>query len=791
MVEYGEAIFAWEADRPQEAIDHLVRAQAAAAHAWPPGAPWALNYQLALAEYASRARPTLSAPLTEAAERAAIGLPSDHPVRFNLLTNLAQRAAERGYLPEYRELTQRAIDFGAQVFGPTDIRVFYLLQQAAQAAPSAAVGEAYARRAATVAAAHPATFQGRTLAMNRELLASHILNQNRPAEAVAELRQALTDLNGVPADDLRWAHIRLRLARALNATGDNAEALALVERAMPVVEQKLPLDRPARAENEQIAAMVLTDAGRAAAGYARLAPAAQAQADDVLDIVTRERSTGVIAARGNTLFPAAAFVALSAGRIEEGLRYAELASLSDLGASTAFIVHPDAGRDGPLKAAIQTLTMARETERQARRAAAATVPGQPLDARAEAALVLAKEAVARAEAALDAGFPTYRETLRPRPVALAALQAQLGPDEAAILPLILLDRVVTVAVTREGLAWAATRTGIGFADRIAALRASIDDSQVGSEDRFDAALAHDIYKTVFPAKIAAALRGKTHLIFPADGAFSYLPPEVLLVRPQVGQGRRDYLVRHYAVSFRSAFDAAVPAARTSGTVRFAGIGDPVLGAPAGPGAAGRALRSGKVDLANLRALPSLPGTAFELGEMGRAFGAGSLLLTGAAATETAVRTQPLGAYSVVAFATHGLVSGEIAGLREPALVMTPPASPSADDDGLLTASEIAGLTLATDWVILSACNTGCGWAERRAFLRSRTRVQAGRGQFAVAVALGGARRRSCAVDGGDGAKRGAGPEPARGAAPRATRADRRIAGSRARTIRRCGRRSCW
>jgi CHAT domain-containing protein len=59
----------------------------------------------------------------------------------------------------------------------------------------------------------------------------------------------------------------------------------------------------------------------------------------------------------------------------------------------------------------------------------------------------------------------------------------------------------------------------------------------------------------------------------------------------------------------------------------------------------------------------------------------------------------------VAFATHGLISGEFPGLAQPSLVLTPPETPSEIDDGLLTASEITGLKLNADWVILSACNT--------------------------------------------------------------------------------------
>jgi len=60
---------------------------------------------------------------------------------------------------------------------------------------------------------------------------------------------------------------------------------------------------------------------------------------------------------------------------------------------------------------------------------------------------------------------------------------------------------------------------------------------------------------------------------------------------------------------------------------------------------------------------------------------------------------------VLAFATHGLVAGELTGVAEPALVFTPPETGTEADDGLLTASEIATLDLDADWVILSACNT--------------------------------------------------------------------------------------
>src|SRR6201999_1070600 len=81
---------------------------------------------------------------------------------------------------------------------------------------------------------------------------------------------------------------------------------------------------------------------------------------------------------------------------------------------------------------------------------------------------------------------------------------------------------------------------------------------------------------------------------------------------------------------------------------------------------------------------------------------------GADASETTVQRAPLAEYRIVYFATHGLVAGDIKGVAEPSLALSLPKAPSALDDGLLTASEVAELKLNADFVVLSACNTIAG-----------------------------------------------------------------------------------
>ena len=76
------------------------------------------------------------------------------------------------------------------------------------------------------------------------------------------------------------------------------------------------------------------------------------------------------------------------------------------------------------------------------------------------------------------------------------------------------------------------------------------------------------------------------------------------------------------------------------------------------------------------------------------------------ASEEIVRSLDLSNRKVLVFATHGLLPGDIDGLQQPAIALTPTTNGKQIEDGLLTMGKILGLRLNADWVVLSACNTG-------------------------------------------------------------------------------------
>ncbi len=102
------------------------------------------------------------------------------------------------------------------------------------------------------------------------------------------------------------------------------------------------------------------------------------------------------------------------------------------------------------------------------------------------------------------------------------------------------------------------------------------------------------------------------------------------------------------------------------------------------------LQGSRTAFEQLRMMNALPGTQQELKAIAQTLGVNpeTNLFLQKRATETHVRqllnSGRLGGTQVLSFATHGLLAGQLNVLVEPALVLTIPAHPTLEDDGLLT-----------------------------------------------------------------------------------------------------------
>lgn len=373
------------------------------------------------------------------------------------------------------------------------------------------------------------------------------------------------------------------------------------------------------------------------------------------------------------------------------------------------------------------------------------------------------------DARMTKEFPAYAALANPQPLTITDAQKYLAQNEALVVIANRLHQSLVWVVTKSDARWALAPLGEEELGReVAALRCGLDATawkatgasscasllgvslQAGQPLPFDLVRAHALYDALL--RPFADILGDKHLLVAASGPLTALPLSVLVTEPPPSAVLTDaaryadvaWLAKRHATSvlpsvasFASLRAVARPSAARN---TFIGFGNPLLQGPDGRNrdawarvscsrpppnnvmrVAERAIPQGiskffRGPLANVEALRQqspLPETAEELCIVARGLGTGDRdVYLGSRATETMIKALndrgQLADYRVVHFATHGLLSGESESLgfgAEPALLLTPPATATEGDDGLLTASEVAKLRLDADWVVLSACNT--------------------------------------------------------------------------------------
>jgi CHAT domain-containing protein len=358
--------------------------------------------------------------------------------------------------------------------------------------------------------------------------------------------------------------------------------------------------------------------------------------------------------------------------------------------------------------------------------------GVLIPARMEQVRAAALADLHQAESVIQAKLPASEDLASLTPTRLTQAQRLLDPDEALLVLHAGTDAVYGLMVPNAGdsLIWVSRLPENDLKQRIAKLRDGVD-ARNGTLPRFPFEVAVELFDHLLgPAR--AALATHSRLLVVVDGPLQSLPIGILLAdRPAAAPtnaqefraAKPGWLARTHAITQLVNIKALESRSQTrlasQANLPFAGIGNPKLtgesGAARSVDYAGLFGRGALADVDAIRALPALPETESELRMLAATFGAtvGDLLL-GEQATENAVKQRSFSNYRIVAFATHALVGGEAGWISEPGLVLTPPPRADENDDGLLTASEVAGLKLDAELVILSACNTAASDGRPRA-----------------------------------------------------------------------------
>ncbi len=351
-------------------------------------------------------------------------------------------------------------------------------------------------------------------------------------------------------------------------------------------------------------------------------------------------------------------------------------------------------------------------------------------------------------------FPKYDALVNPRPADLATARQALLPGEA------LLSIYVTDAGTYVWAAASGPDAGLQFhfspkprawlAEQVKRLRDAVDLTTGISPDRmkFDVEAAHAIYQEFLAPVESAWAKGDTLLVV-ANDALGQVPFSMLVTNDEPGKAETGLPLSHYRQTpwlLRKAAISYLPSVSALVTLRsvasskaqrspFIGFGDPDFGKHASAASAvSRGTRNLKVSQApkfdeqklgidsadststaeqvaaaaviEVPELAALPDTRDEITAIANALSADLSKDTffGAQATPQSVISANLKSRRIVAFATHGLVAGDLPGLDQPALAFSP--TPGQDIySGLLKLDEVLKLSLDADLVVLSACNT--------------------------------------------------------------------------------------
>jgi CHAT domain-containing protein len=352
---------------------------------------------------------------------------------------------------------------------------------------------------------------------------------------------------------------------------------------------------------------------------------------------------------------------------------------------------------------------------------------------------------------IEKRFPKYADFTNPQLISLSQVKSKLHSSEVLIY-IYSTDRNTFVWAIPPNRPFQCSIVPIGKNDlqkRVARIRnaLSIEPSTFGDIPEFDLRFAYHLYSKLLKP-VESVWKDAQELIIVAPGPLGQLPFSVLpTARIALEKEKNELFANYREVPWliRRVSITRHPSVSSFVTLRalpegdatrkaFIGFGDPIFNKAQlaqtenigegynkkyGYKSRGLSIRgirttemghldSKQIISSQLSHLIRLPDTAEEIKSMAQAMGADPIhdIYLMQNASEGKVKKMDLSDRRVIAFASHGLVPGDLDGLYQPALALSAPSVTGDAEDGLLTLGEILKLKLNADWVILSACNTG-------------------------------------------------------------------------------------
>lgn len=341
-------------------------------------------------------------------------------------------------------------------------------------------------------------------------------------------------------------------------------------------------------------------------------------------------------------------------------------------------------------------------------------------------------------------FPEYDNLVRPKPVLARDAKLLLQSGEALLINYSGNEKFYSWTLLHDGrVSFNVSKLSkLKLRSMVQTLRKGLDVQAVSLNEipKFNTDLSYALYEKVLKPGVHL-WRGAKKLIIVSDAVLGSLPFSVLTTEKLNLKQNNSLLFSNYrdiawlAKSHATSYVPSIVTLKTlrnkesvkKATLRFAGFGNPDFGRVSNNNKSNqlqtrgmqltmRGLRRtsvGSLDdsvsvSTQIEMLNSLPETADEVLQVARALQVkrqGNVFL-GKNADEERIKKMILNNRRILMFASHALLPGDLDGLTQPAIAFSAPKVTGSKNDGLLTMSEIMGLDLNADWVVLSACNTG-------------------------------------------------------------------------------------